>query len=213
MDKSLHPGEIRRRALRAAAAAAGLSLASVSLVSCSDAATSTSASGDGQAVDSDGAIDAADTAASDTAASDASAEDASGDDAASTDVAVADSAGGDTTSADTTSADTASADTASADIAPIDDVDTTGCPDPDPKAPDCTKLAPSDANWATCCQDRLAYCQQAHADVDAQNACQFGSDFSGQCTGCIPWGPPAPPAFDPSWRPQVRGNGAVFEVV
>lgn len=184
--------EIRRRALRAAAAAAGLSA-----LSCSDGAAGGGAQSADVGVSTDvGAVhDAADTATADAA-------DAA--DTASADTATADAA-------DTASADAATADAVSADASA--DADATSCAPLGDGEPDCKALQ-GEPSWATCCDDHLAYCVALHgADTPATNDCHFGPDFSGQCTGCIPWGPPAPPRFDLAWRPRVVGNGAVFEVV
>lgn len=45
-----------------------------------------------------------------------------------------------------------------------------------------------------CCDDLAAWCAATYAgDLDAENTCIWGEGFDGS-TGCIPWGPPAPPA-------------------
>ena len=50
-------------------------------------------------------------------------------------------------------------------------------------------------DWATCCDDRMTWCDSQHpGDFDAASECTFGPNFDGS-TGCIPWGPPAPPRF------------------
>lgn len=60
-------------------------------------------------------------------------------------------------------------------------------------APTCDDVPPED--WVTCCDALRAWCNQQHpSDLDAENTCTFGPNFDGS-TGCIPWGPPAPPAM------------------
>lgn len=57
--------------------------------------------------------------------------------------------------------------------------------------PDCTQ-AP---DRATCCEELAEWCADAFsADTDEGVECLHGSDFDGS-TGCIPWGPPVPPAM------------------
>jgi hypothetical protein len=72
-------------------------------------------------------------------------------------------------------------------------------PDPTPvetdlaaeTGPDCTEVDPAEV--FTCCELRATWCAGQHpVDQEAYNACQFGPGFDGS-TGCIPWGPPAPP--------------------
>ncbi|MCB9679336.1 MAG: hypothetical protein H6737_29800 [Alphaproteobacteria bacterium] len=78
--------------------------------------------------------------------------------------------------------DTGRVDTAALDTA----VDTDAVPMDEP---DCTLPG---VDMFPCCDERAAWCTQQHASVDAQNECLFGPGFDGS-TGCIPWGPPAPP--------------------
>lgn len=228
MRAKLSVEDVRRRALRAAAAAAGLSL-----LSCSDPVASGGVGADATAADSAGQLDAAsgvdsvgsdgsasdgagDAAISDSAGADdaatidandgVSAADVASNDAAVTDSAVTDSATPVDTLADTATSDDA-ADTTAADVA-----DTAGCGDPEPGAPNCLEVLP--AMRSQCCMDRSEHCAKAYpGNGDDASICQFGPNFSGQCTGCIPWGPPAPPSFDRAWRPTVLRNGDVFEVV
>lgn len=49
---------------------------------------------------------------------------------------------------------------------------------------------------AACCEARTEWCTDQHAfqTDDLVNECIFGPGFDGS-TGCIPWGPPAPPRF------------------
>ena len=208
--------EVRRRALRAAAAAAGLSA-----LSCSDpAASGGQTAADGQAAATDTALDTGGTAGTDTVAADAAATDAAASDAAATDAdtAATDTAVADATATDTAVADGAATDAAATDTASTDDVatdvaDAEPCPELKAGEPDCVSLQGT-AEWATCCDDRNKWCAAEYPnDTEAQNVCNFGHNYSGQCTGCIPWGPPAPPRFDPAWRPRVVPNGLVFEVV
>ena len=226
MREPLSMDEIRRRALRAAAAAAG-----ASLLACSGADTSgggpastnqpdtnasvdVGAGGDSAVADS-GASSADSTAVSDTGPT------AKDSGAAAQDVAIAQDtakppadtgsapvdSGGAPTDAGATKTDTAApkVDVASA-------ADTSGCPDPEPGEPDCIALQ-GKPEWATCCDDRNKWCATKHANGSKEyNECVFGPNFSGKCTGCIPWGPPAPPRFDLQWRPRAFANGEVFAV-
>ena len=65
------------------------------------------------------------------------------------------------------------------------------CPDTDvPSEPDCTSV-----DMFPCCDERAAWCEtQFTIDDPAYSECLFGPGFDGS-TGCIPWGPPAPPRF------------------
>lgn len=46
-----------------------------------------------------------------------------------------------------------------------------------------------------CCQKLAKVCLALHPiDQEAQSACTYGPDYDGS-TGCIPWGPPVPPAL------------------
>ena len=85
------------------------------------------------------------------------------------------------TTSDTDSQDTDPADTDS------QDTDTTS------GAPDCLQVAPEDVG--ICCAERELWCASQHPQGgDGYYECQFGPDFDGS-TGCVPWGPPAPPAM------------------
>lgn len=56
--------------------------------------------------------------------------------------------------------------------------------------PDCTQTA----DMGACCSERSTWCEdQGFVDL-AHSECVFGPGFDGS-TGCIPWGPPVPPAF------------------
>ncbi len=48
--------------------------------------------------------------------------------------------------------------------------------------------------WVACCDDLRVWCEETFAGQEAIDECVFGPDYDGS-TGCIPWGPPAPPAF------------------
>lgn len=86
-------------------------------------------------------------------------------------------------------------DTASTDTdADTDRLDTDRPADTDLAAlegPDCRNVA----DMTTCCDERRTWCEGevGTADETALNDCVFGPGFDGS-TGCIPWGPPAPPA-------------------
>lgn len=211
MRRPLDMQEIRRRALRAAAAAAG-----ASVVACGSA-TTTSVSGPAPAIDAttDGATAAdakspEDAAVADASSADAAALDVGAGDAGPADSGEADAGAADTTKADTTKADVAEADAISTDAATADA--SANCPDLEAGQPDCLALR-GQPEWGTCCSDLGKWCSEKYPDdQNAASTCQFGPNYSGQCTGCIPWGPPAPPRFDESWRPQVQPSGAVYEV-
>ena len=80
--------------------------------------------------------------------------------------------------------DTSTTDTT--DTAPDSSVDDTSAGG----APDCTQAE----DVISCCEELSAWCADAYPeDTDAFNECYYGPDFSGS-TGCIPWGPPVPPA-------------------
>lgn len=62
--------------------------------------------------------------------------------------------------------------------------------------PDCTPTP----NVGECCLHLGEWCAQAfpdEADYEARSECQFGPGYDGS-TGCSPWGPPAPPKFEPA---------------
>ena len=213
MQKRLTMQEIRRKALRAAAAAAG-----ASMVACSSPA-GTPVSGPAQT--SDVAADSALAADSGTAAVDSTS--AAADSAGPADSAAADSAAVDTGLADAGAGqDTGSDDAATADAQdPVDAADAmladagdaAACGPLEDGQPDCEPLQ-GKPEWGTCCADLGKWCQTKHPSNQEQaSICQFGHNYSGKCTGCIPWGPPAPPAFDETWRPRVEPMGVVFGVV
>lgn len=57
--------------------------------------------------------------------------------------------------------------------------------------PDCLEAA---LDLVACCDALHAWCGTAFAvDTEAYSECVFGPGFDGS-TGCIPWGPPVPPA-------------------
>lgn len=59
------------------------------------------------------------------------------------------------------------------------------------RAPDCTALG---LDVEACCDALRTFCGTAHAEgTAAYNDCVYGPGFDGS-TGCIPWGPPVPPA-------------------
>ncbi len=196
--------ELRRRALRGAAAAAGLSA-----LSCSQPASTSGGSVDA-ANDADAQSRASGADATSDAAETAGAVD-SADSADSADVAssadVADSASGADAAGDASAADVV--DAQSGDVNADADA---ACKDFEPEIPACLDM--SAPGWGECCQERATLCGQKYPqDSQAAQICTYGDNFSGKCSGCIPWGPPAPPAFDIAWRPHVVANGEVFVVV
>jgi hypothetical protein len=58
--------------------------------------------------------------------------------------------------------------------------------------PDCSVVDP--ALVAECCDDLATWCYGAYTDPDDINECIYGPGYDGS-TGCIPWGPPAPPRY------------------
>jgi hypothetical protein len=59
-------------------------------------------------------------------------------------------------------------------------------------APDCTDT--TGAENVECCNALFEWCADEYAlDSDAYSECVYGPGFDGS-TGCIPWGPPVPPA-------------------
>ena len=223
MRRPLDMQEIRRRALRAAGAAAGASLVACSSAAgppvtgqpqASDTAADGSVAGDAAATE----VVAADGAQADSEPADAATADGGPVDTPVADAATADAATADTAAADAPVADTAAADTAAADAGSADTEDATKadagatCPELEPGQPDCLALRGKPVRGG-CCQELGKWCSAEHpSDQEASNLCLFGPNFSGQCTGCIPWGPPAPPHFDEAWRPSIQPMGAVFEV-
>lgn len=72
--------------------------------------------------------------------------------------------------------------------------DSVGDSDVDDGRPDCTQEEDADGIRG-CCEDLRAWCTARFPDHERQSVCIFGEDLGGQSTGCIPWGPPAPPAM------------------
>lgn len=64
----------------------------------------------------------------------------------------------------------------------------TGWVDDPALEPDCTQAAEP---W-TCCDDRATWCEENRPLLQSFDTCYYGPGFDGS-TGCIPWGPPAPP--------------------
>ena len=58
--------------------------------------------------------------------------------------------------------------------------------------PDCNALGPDETT--ACCEERATWCEETVAIGEDLNECTYGPDYDGS-TGCIPWGPAAPPAF------------------
>lgn len=82
-----------------------------------------------------------------------------------------------------TATDTGPKDTATADTGAVD-----GHPG------DCLGIEDG-TEWSACCDTLRAWCEKTYAkDPEQAMTCTFGEDFSGTETGCIPWGPPVPPA-------------------
>jgi hypothetical protein len=67
----------------------------------------------------------------------------------------------------------------------------TGCAPAGQREPDCVALG---LDIEACCDALRTFCGTKHAEgTAAYNDCVFGPGFDGS-TGCIPWGPPVPPA-------------------
>lgn len=166
--------EIRRRALRAAAAVA------VS-AGCSSPTIAITAPG------TDGNAGGSDSQMADLAAG----SDSTGHDGGSSDTA--DTVASDAKANDTLANDTLASD--SGDSAADAAMDSSTATDTADGPPDCKHLTDG-AQIGECCNARSAWCLAAYpADSQKQNECHFGPDFDGT-TGCIPWGPPAPPAWE-----------------
>ena len=92
-------------------------------------------------------------------------------------------------------ADTASAVTDTDTSADTDTPDCTGGDDTADTGPgDCLGIKDPET-WAACCETLALWCNEQHPKDDtAALACLYGEDLSGEETGCIPWGPPVPPA-------------------
>lgn len=196
--------EIHRRALRAAAAVASLSVGPwlsgceaslpVPPTGGADAGAETDvATGNGPDADAqlgldapavDAAVDLAsgDLAApdmADMAAVDAQTEDLVAADAAETDVTLADSVVGDSLVGDAALGDGVGA------------------------KPNCAALQ---LDIGPCCELLSAWCGSAFGAASQQEIqdCTYGPNYDGS-TGCIPWGPPAPPAFLAKWTHDPVG--------
>ena len=208
--------ELRRRALRGAAAAAGLSALSCSqpastngissdAIADADVQSTSGADANGDASDAASGVDSAGTTGNPDVADSVSGADANGADSSASDVA-----GGSEVSADASVAD--ASDAQGGDLGADISADTADCKDFEPEIPACLDI--SAPNWSECCQERAVLCGEKYPkDNQAAQTCTYGDNFSGQCSGCIPWGPPAPPAFDTAWQPHIVANGEVFVVV
>ena len=152
---------------RKALVAAGSVVLALGLGACTvPTKADTGASGDSSPTDTGKAADSDDTGS------------ASGD----TDTGAVDTDSG-PVDTDSGGAETGGKDT---DTAPVD-TDTASA-----KKPDCTIM---DTGIAACCEALSEWCNDAYgADRSAVDTCIYGPDYDGS-TGCIPWGPPVPPAF------------------
>lgn len=56
--------------------------------------------------------------------------------------------------------------------------------------PDCVDAQ----DMFACCEERRLWCEEESGLFQSVDNCVFGPGFDGS-TGCIPWGPPAPPRF------------------
>ena len=180
---SLSRPEIHQRALRAAAAVASLGLA------CSNSAQSVVT---GSNATQDVAVEVA--ASADTSP-EVAAVDAAADGKAPVDAApettVADAA------PETTVADAAADGNPATDAGTAADVaaDVTAQADGGGAKPDC-KTRTGQATSPSCCELLSNWCEANFPPGSKEaNDCYFGPNFDGS-TGCVPWGPPAPPAMD-----------------
>ncbi len=171
MTRPLDRATIHAKALRAAAAVA------FGTAGCG-ATTDAGPAGAAAEVQSDAAVESADAAGRAADAGSVTGADAAAD--TGTD-AVADAG---TDAAAETGAGTA-ADTGGDAIAAADSAGD--------GRPDCSK--PPARGDGECCQKLTTWCENAYPkDSKAQSDCVWGPDFNGS-TGCIPWGPPAPPEW------------------
>ncbi len=214
--------EIRRRSLRAAAAAAGASMLACGSGAAPGGGTTTASGADKDTVnasttdsgqpqqdaasvgDTGAAVTDAATTVADTISAPDIAQGVDGGAAVDSGTTAADIAvAGDTSGVIVTVDAVSSADVAQADVQ--------GCPPLKAGEPDCKDKTSADRG--KCCDERMKWCKaQFPTDQNAYNDCYYGPNFSAKCTGCIPWGPPAPPRFDELWRPMVVANGPVFAV-
>ncbi|MSQ82639.1 MAG: hypothetical protein EXR77_06930 [Myxococcales bacterium] len=180
--------EIHEKALRAAmavafgAACSTPTAPSTSLSTAAAAATDSSLVAD-SAADSAAGVDTAGKAA----AADAPAGDAVAADGANSDAAVADAADSQLLDAPA-STDVQDSATADAGVDGLTEI----VVDPVTGKPDCTKAI--GVNWQPCCDELAQWCKAKIKDEAKVNECLFGPNFDGS-TGCVPWGPPAPPAM------------------
>lgn len=170
--------EIHQRALRAAAAVASLGLA------CSSSAQTT-VSGSSASLDASGEVAAG--VSGDVVADAAVQADATPD--GGTDVAA--NPGSDAPADGPLDAK------ASGDAGPAADTagDVTSQGDVATAKPDCTQVR-GQPTAPSCCELLAAWCEAAYPPGSTEAAdCHWGPNFDGS-TGCVPWGPPAPPAMD-----------------
>lgn len=179
-QRLLRRHDIHERALRAA-----MAVAFGAACSTPSGATGNSTAG----ADTTAGADA--TAATDTAA--ATETKTSADAVAATETKAAADAAAETAAAPDAVADAAPVADSMADAAPRADVavyevtvdDATG-------KPICTGAI--GANFQPCCDQMAEWCKSKFKDQAAQQECLFGPNMDGS-TGCVPWGPPAPPAM------------------
>jgi hypothetical protein len=106
-----------------------------------------------------------------------------------TDLAAVDSALADTDPVDTVDTPADTTDTPADTDRAVVDTDPTITP---PTRPDCVALG---LDLTACCDTLRDWCgQQVAEGTPAYDDCVFGPGFDGS-TGCIPWGPPVPPAL------------------
>lgn len=185
--------EIHEKALRAAMAVAFGAACSTPTAPSTSSSTTAAAATDSSlapdsAADSAAGVDTAGkAAAADAPAGDAPAGEAVAQDGASSDAAVTDAADSQLLDAPASSDvhDTATAD------AGVDGL-TEIVVDPVTGKPDCTKAI--GVNWQPCCDELAQWCKAKIKDEAKVNECLFGPNYDGS-TGCVPWGPPAPPAM------------------
>lgn len=193
--------EIHRRALRAAAAVASLSVGPW-LSGCEESAPvpplgAADAGGESD-VATGGGPDSNAQLGTDAAAVDA-AVDLASPDLTSSDVAGADVPEGDSPVGDVQTADVLAADATQTDVVLGDaaEGDAVGA------KPNCAALQ---LDIGPCCDLLSAWCGAAFgaAGQQAIQDCTYGPNYDGS-TGCIPWGPPAPPAFLAKWTHDPVG--------
>lgn len=181
------PQQIRAKALRAAAAVAVTGCGQVLPTSTSTEADTVAAAEDGEELAEDAGDPTPDTTARSKPDTSGQAVDAAADAPADGAADVAANAATDVPAP----SDVAAGADAAGDADASDATDVTADADDRPQCKGLTDQARYD-----CCNALNQWCNAAYPPPSQDaTTCQFGPGYDGS-TGCIPWGPPAPPAFE-----------------